>query len=254
MVTSNEGSSSSSARVYLPGDTVPIEAGIVSSYDPNAVGFGIRLDEDCPRAAVAGLLSVESAVSDTPCIDNTRKRYIPKRGDMVLGVVVQRTAEFYRVDINGPTGTANLPALAFNGATKRHKPNLGPGDLVYCHVTVADRDLDVELSCVDPSTTRDWTHKDVYFGQLAPVEGCCGLQATVPLWQAKALQAASSSVMASLGRHFVFESAVGVNGRCWISAAAPNVAVMVSRILSGSHKLSQAQMEAMCSKMAKQLT
>lgn len=46
-------------------------------------------------------------------------------------------------------------------ATKRHKPNLSPGDLVYCHVTVADRDLDVELSCVDPSTTRDWTHKDV---------------------------------------------------------------------------------------------
>ncbi|EER10241.1 Exosome complex exonuclease RRP40, putative [Perkinsus marinus ATCC 50983] len=253
MAAASENRSSASVHVYLPGDTVSIEAGVVSSCDPNSVGFGIRLDEDCPKAAVAGLLSVESAVSDIPCIDNTRKRYIPRRGDMVLGVVVQRTAEYYRVDINGPTGTANLPTLAFNGATKRHKPNLSPGDLVYCHVTVADRDLDVELSCVDPSTTRDWTHKDVYFGHLAPVDGCCGLQATVPLWQAKSLQATNSTVMASLGRHFVFESAIGVNGRCWISAAAPNVAVMVSRILSGSHKLSQAHMEAMCSKMAKQL-
>ncbi|KAF4666428.1 Exosome component 3 [Perkinsus chesapeaki] len=225
-------------RVYLPGDTLPVETGIVSSCDPNAVGFGVRIDEDCTRAAVAGVLSLESPVSDVPCIDNTRKRYVPRRGDTVVGAVVQRTAEFYRVDINGPTGTAHLPALAFNGATKRHKPNLAPGDLVYCHVTVADNDLDIELSCVDPSTTRDWTHKDVYFGQLAPIEGCCALQATVPIWQAKTLQANNSMVMASLGRHFVFESAIGLNGRCWISASMPNVA---------------AQMEAMCSKMAKQL-
>lgn len=47
-------SSASSVHVYLPGDTVPIEAGVVSSCDPNSVGFGIRLDEDCPKAAVAG--------------------------------------------------------------------------------------------------------------------------------------------------------------------------------------------------------
>lgn len=74
-------------------------------------------------------------------------------GESVLGVVTGRTAEFYRLDI-GTAHTAILPVLAFEGATKRNRPNLALRSLVYCHVTMANPDMEAELTCVNPSTNR----------------------------------------------------------------------------------------------------
>lgn len=57
-------------------------------------------------------------------------------------------AENYGVDVGGPF-RALLPVLAFEGATKRNRPSLQPGDLVYCRVETAHRDLEAQLSCMD---------------------------------------------------------------------------------------------------------
>ena len=45
------------------------------------------------------------------------------KGDRVLGVITKTTGRSYRVDI-GSAMPASLPELAFEGATKRNKPNL----------------------------------------------------------------------------------------------------------------------------------
>ena len=50
-------------------------------------------------------------------------QYIASPKDLVLGTIVNRHAEGYRVDI-GSAQMASLDALAFEGATKRSKPNL----------------------------------------------------------------------------------------------------------------------------------
>ena len=51
-------------------------------------------------------------------------QYIPAAQEAVVGVVVGKNgAEGFRVDIGGPHN-ANLDALAFEGATKRNRPNL----------------------------------------------------------------------------------------------------------------------------------
>ena len=51
-------------------------------------------------------------------------QYIPSAQEAVIGVVVGKNgAEGFRVDIGGPHN-ANLDALAFEGATKRNRPNL----------------------------------------------------------------------------------------------------------------------------------
>lgn len=42
---------------------------------------------------------------------------------MVLGIIIARHADGYRVDL-GSSQMAQLDALAFEGATKRSKPNL----------------------------------------------------------------------------------------------------------------------------------
>lgn len=50
-------------------------------------------------------------------------QYIPSQKELVLGTIIARHAEGYRVDI-GSSQMAQLDALAFEGATKRSKPNL----------------------------------------------------------------------------------------------------------------------------------
>jgi hypothetical protein len=57
------------------------------------------------------------------------------------------------VDI-GAAQSAILPILAFEGATKKNKPNLTPGTLVYARVTLANKDMEAELQCFNPSTGK----------------------------------------------------------------------------------------------------
>ena len=45
--------------------------------------------------------------------------------------------------------SASLPALAFEGATRRSRPSLRAGDAVYCRVSSAQRHVESELTCVD---------------------------------------------------------------------------------------------------------
>lgn len=61
-------------------------------------------------------------------------QYIPIRGDRVVGVV-KTTGRHHRVDI-GSAVAAVLPELAFEGATKRNKPNLQvcPFTFIWSHV------------------------------------------------------------------------------------------------------------------------
>lgn len=71
----------------------------------------------------------------------------------MIGTIVHRLGEYFRVDI-GTAHSAVLPMLAFEGATKRNKPNLAVGSLVYCRVSLANPDMEPELECVNPRTGR----------------------------------------------------------------------------------------------------
>ena len=77
-------------------------------------------------------------------------RYIPCVGDNVIGIVIERHGENLALDIGGPF-PAVLNSLAFEGATRRNRPKLGEGDLVYARVTLAHKDVDTELSCTEVS-------------------------------------------------------------------------------------------------------
>jgi exosome complex component RRP40 len=71
------------------------------------------------------------------------------------------------------SGAAMLPALAFDGATKRNKPSLAVGALVFARVAVADRDMEPELTCAvstaGPSSQfakKDWVTGQGVYGEL----------------------------------------------------------------------------------------
>lgn len=52
------------------------------------------------------------------------------------------------MDIGG-SEWASLPLMAFEGATKKQKPDLQVGDAVYARLLSAHREMEPELVCVD---------------------------------------------------------------------------------------------------------
>ena len=68
----------------------------------------------------------------------------------MIGIVIERRSQDLIVDIGGPSA-AVLNTLAFEGATRRNRPKLVEGDLVYARVVFAHKDTDTELTCLEVS-------------------------------------------------------------------------------------------------------
>mmetsp|Transcript_89943 Transcript_89943/g.262879 ORF Transcript_89943/g.262879 Transcript_89943/m.262879 type:complete len:228 (+) Transcript_89943:62-745(+) len=218
----------------LPGDPV-------SLADASA-GFGIGIDSDGSRAfaTTAGVLR---RTEDEVSVENLGKRYIPREGDIVVGIVAHRSAEAYKVDIRSPC-PAYLPALAFSGATRRNRPTLDVGSLVYARVEAAHPDLDTELSCIDPQTKKSWSTGEVLFGELKG-----GLSFEVALSAAQRLLSTNCFVLDRLGQDFAYELCVGQNGRVWLSAPTARESILLLQAIRRSFGMSDVQVEAMVSKM-----
>mmetsp|Transcript_69281 Transcript_69281/g.192945 ORF Transcript_69281/g.192945 Transcript_69281/m.192945 type:complete len:231 (+) Transcript_69281:61-753(+) len=219
----------------LPGDELPLAGGA-------AAGLGIALDEDGSRAfaTAAGVLRRQG---DEVSVENLRKRYIPRAGDVVVGVVLHRGADMYKVDIRAPS-PAFLSALAFNGATKRNRPALEIGSLVYCRVDSAHPDLDTELSCADVDNKKTWNTGEVQFGELKG-----GLSFEVALSAANRLVAVDCFVLDRLGQDFAYELCVGQNGRVWLLAQTARETVLLLQAIRRSFGMTDVQVEAMVAKM-----
>jgi exosome complex component RRP40 len=149
---SGAGDGSSAAfpeRVVVPGDDVTEV--ITEFHSRSAAG-------DAPVRLGAGLDAVNSRVVANKAgvlafrapnryhVLTAQTRYVPAVGDSVVGIVTDKGAEHYRVRLHA-TGNAILPLLAFDGASKRNKPNLAVGAVVYARVAVVSRFMDPELSC-----------------------------------------------------------------------------------------------------------
>ncbi|XP_015094466.1 exosome complex component RRP40 isoform X3 [Vicugna pacos] len=56
-------------------------------------------------------------------VDSQQKRYVPVKGDHVIGIVTAKSGDIFKVDVGG-SEPASLSYLAFEGATKRNRPNV----------------------------------------------------------------------------------------------------------------------------------
>ena len=229
-------------RVVLPGEAVgelpvttphTVAAGAAAAGEGAAVarlGPGTRERGGAVWATQAGVLRREERGPRrrTWRVEGSRKRYsAPGVGDLVVGVVTAATAEQFLVDLGGPFPAA-LPALAFAGATKRNRPNLRAGDVVYARVAATPRDLDPVLTCVDEATG-----KAQGFGPLrgGTVVRCgSGLARRLLAWP-------PAPVLAALGEKIAFETAVGVNGRVWIDSPTPTETILVAAALRRAEQL-----------------
>lgn len=133
------------------------------------IGPGLKVNDEEPNSVIvtkAGVLAFKSP--NTYWIEAIQKRYIPRKNDLVVGIVAKRAGDsfkglsiiyiniiqqkcteiFFIVDI-GSSELASLSMMAFEGATKKQKPDLQIGDSVYARLLSAHKEMEPELVCVD---------------------------------------------------------------------------------------------------------
>jgi exosome complex component RRP40 len=72
--------------------------------------------------------------------------YEPQKNDLVICTIKMKSADYYTVDMAAPLDGV-LGSLEFDGATKRNKPNINQGALVYCRVLEYSKYTGAKLSC-----------------------------------------------------------------------------------------------------------
>lgn len=59
-----------------------------------------------------------------------------------------------------------MEAVEFNGATKRNKPNLKVGDVIYTKVSSVTKYMAPVLTCKSKSCKKDWTTGESTYGEF----------------------------------------------------------------------------------------
>jgi exosome complex component RRP40 len=142
-------------------------------------------------------------------------QYTPRVGELVIGTIQRSAADFFFVTLSDYTAPAQLPQLSFEGATKKTRPQLAAGALVYARVALANRHMDPEIECVSASTGKS--------EGLGPLTG--GMLYNVSLGMARRIV-----VLEELGNAGLqFETATGRNGKFWVDSESVKTVIAVGR-------------------------
>lgn len=203
--------------ILLPGD--PIDSSLIPTSQKRRIGHGLKQDLGTGEftSTIAGCLDVDFRKKSAN-IAVPHARYIPRNGDLVIAQVRTGSQDFFYLYINHYSTQAILPHLAFEGATKKTRPQLKPGDLVYAKVVSAIKNMEVELSCVNPSTGK--AEPD----GLGPLTGGMLFEVSTGFAD-RLLKKQGVNCMDELGARLAggFEIAVGRNGKVWVDCPEAGV-------------------------------
>ncbi|GJJ78165.1 exosome complex component RRP40 [Entomortierella parvispora] len=221
-----------SLQIVLPGDLLPATESSFNEDSASApiikLGPGLQpLQDDTISAVKAGVLK-HAEVGNRWWVESNQRRYVAAPGESVIGVVVGKTVEHYKVDI-GAAQTALLGVLAFEGASKRNKPNHEIGTLLYCRISLANKDMEAELECMNPTTGKSDGYGDLKGGFVFKTS----------LGLARRLLDPKTLILRILGQHIPFETAVGMNGKVWINSANAKHTILICNAIKNSEFLSQ---------------
>jgi len=213
--------------MMLPGELIST----VPSH-PIKLGPGLRhislQGQTSIQATQAGLLHSSSKQTEF-YVDYNSRRYVPSQGESVIGQILSRTTDNYRVDINS-AHAATLPSLSFEAATKQNRPQLGITQLVYAKVATANKDIEPEIECVDPSTG-----KSAGFGEL---KGGLLVDGLSMAWCRRLIRE-TEGVLKEIGEYMGFQCAIGMNGRVWVDAGETGKTILVARVINEAEGMSE---------------
>ncbi|RYP13589.1 hypothetical protein DL767_010661 [Monosporascus sp. MG133] len=250
----------------LPGDR--IDHSLIPSNPKKALRLGPGLRHIPPNElvpTVAGQL-VTDWRKNSIWVEYNGGRYIPSQGDLVIGTVQKTSGDYLYVSLGDHTSNALLPSLAFESASKKTRPNLAPGQLVYARVSLANRHMDPELECVSPATGKadglGPLGNSTNTGGAGAGMGM-GMVYGVSLGMARRLLMRRSAeeggvvVLEELGAAgLAFETAVGRNGRIWVNSESTKTILAVGRAVQETDEknLSVEQQKKLVRKLVKEIS
>ncbi|RAL62097.1 hypothetical protein DID88_002583 [Monilinia fructigena] len=218
----------STETFVLPGDHIPPE--LLPSHPtlPLKLGPGLRhIPPNTITPTVAGQLRTDSR-KNAIWVEFNAGRYIPTVGDLVIASIKKATGDFFYANLSDFTADATLPVLSFEGATKKTRPQLDKGSLVYARITLANKHMDPELECVSASTGKS--------EGLGPLTG--GMLFDVSLGMARRMMMARPAdqggltILEELGEAGVsFEIAVGRNGKVWVDSKTVKTTLAIGKAI-----------------------
>ncbi|KAF2034433.1 exosome complex exonuclease-like protein Rrp40 [Setomelanomma holmii] len=217
--------SATTTTLVLPGDEIPASALPTGTGKRKTLKLGPGLRHIPPStvvATVAGALVTDSK-KNAASVEYNSGRYLPFPGDLVIATVNSSAAENFNCFLTPHMPPATLPHLAFEGATKKTRPQLPPTSLVYCRVVTAGRDSAPELTCVDPATGK---------GEgLGMLKG--GMLFKVSLGMARRLLApkADLPLLDILGGKIGFEVTVGRNGLVHVDGGTVKITLAIGQAI-----------------------
>mmetsp|Transcript_12360 Transcript_12360/g.15256 ORF Transcript_12360/g.15256 Transcript_12360/m.15256 type:complete len:327 (+) Transcript_12360:229-1209(+) len=293
-------SSESQLKIVLPGDDVTslIQNIVSSSTSSNTatattttkksktvklgMGLSYRLtqtgtdtnDNQHIYATIAGRLQhfhhIKSSTLTFYVLHN-HKRYKPLKNDFVIAIVEERMGMYYRMTIPNSIYNSNQTLLhitSFDGATKKNRPVLNKGDLVYGRIVVCnDYMSEIEISCMVTNTndssntrssgsggvdvmggasTKDWMTNENTFGQLK--NGTC---ISISIGLAQELLHPNNVVLdelassSSSGSNIPFEVCIGMNGYLYVHSSRPEYTIMICNAILNSQVMTEGQVRSM---------
>ncbi|XP_065213845.1 exosome complex component RRP40 [Planococcus citri] len=202
------------------------------------LGPGLRRVAEKVYTCHGGILRKKAP--NTYWIDSHRKRYIPQRDELVIGIVTAKQGDYFRVDI-GSSELAVLSYQAFEGATKKLRTKVEIGDIIYGRLLTANRDMEPELVCINSKGKSD------VMGVL-PLDGYL-FQCSIDLVR-KLLH--PNCPFDKLGEALQFEYAIGMNGRIYIRSHQIKRTLALSKAMLASEFLSFKEIQSLCDKLVAQ--
>uniref|UniRef100_A0A3Q3W9V5 Exosome complex component RRP40 n=1 Tax=Mola mola TaxID=94237 RepID=A0A3Q3W9V5_MOLML len=221
-------------EVLLPGDEFCCDTNdtisLTDHVKPEKVvcGPGLRRSGDRLLVCKSGVLRHKEP--NMFWIDSQQKRYVPAKVDNVIGIVTVKSGDVFKVDFGG-SEQASLSYLAFEGATKRNRPNVQVGDLVFSQFLIANKDMEPELVCIDSSGRANGMG----------VFGGGGLLFSVSLGLVRRLLAPDSEVRSDLQQLFPCELVVGMNGRLWVKSSSVQRTLIIVNLLQSCDTMTAPQ-------------
>ncbi|XP_053987905.1 exosome complex component RRP40 [Hylaeus volcanicus] len=225
--------------IIMPGDTVK-DIAEIKKKETIILGPGLRRETDTVFAFKAGVLKKRDPA--VYYVDSYQKRYVPSRGENVVGIVMQKGSDIFKVDI-GASEPASLSYLAFEGATKKNRPDIQVGDLVFAKLLVASKDMEPELVCVDSHG------KEKNLGALSSD----GMLFTCSLSLIRKILNPTSPLFKKLAHSQAFEVAAGMNGRVWVKARTIHETIAVANAILSAEYAAPGEIEKLCSDIEKLL-
>lgn len=223
----------------VPGDRIEAPLGDI------ALGPGVTQQTDSEIVPTQAGLLQESRRKNTTFVyvESNFTKYTPQQNDFVIGVVIGSFGEFFKVEISAYSPPVILSMMAFANASKKNRPNLNKGDLVYARVSLVEEYMDTELECFDATTGKE--------GGFGLLQGgyCVDVRLGFARWL---LFNKENALLEKLSSVCQFEIAIGLNGKVWVKCDDTRLTISCAKVISSCQKLPPSEFDNEIKKHFKQ--